>query len=252
MPVLCYHAIDPAWRSPLAISPDAFARQCAWISRHRRVASLGEVVERVSGAVRLPGGVPALTFDEGFDTLHTHAMPILREHGLAATVFVVAGTLATGRPAVDWVDDPPPQPLGTLDRIQVLEMREAGITFGSHSLAHHDLTLLGEDECERDLRESRELLEDLLGHPVRWLAYPRGRHNERVRRAASRAGFTHAFTLPTGPEPMEPHAVPRVGVWAHDRPASLRLKTADWYLRVRTSRIYRFTRAAQWRRRFSA
>jgi len=32
----------------------------------------------------------------------------------------------------------------------------------------------------------------------------------------------------------------------------LRLKTADWYLRVRTSRIYRFTRAAQWRRRFSA
>ena len=57
MPVLCYHAIDPAWRSPLAISPDAFARQCAWISRHRRVVSLGEVVDRMNGAVRLPRGV---------------------------------------------------------------------------------------------------------------------------------------------------------------------------------------------------
>ena len=94
MPVLCYHAIDPAWRSPLAIAPDAFARQCAWISRHRRVASLGEVVDRVNGAVHLPRGVTALTFDDGFDTLHTHAMPILREYGLTATVFLVAGTLA--------------------------------------------------------------------------------------------------------------------------------------------------------------
>ena len=117
-------------------------------------------------------------------------------------------------------------------------MREAGITFGSHSLAHHDLTLLGEDECERDLRESRELLEDLLGHPVRWLAYPRGRHNERVRRAASRAGFTHAFTLPTGPEPRGAHALPRVGIWPKDGINALRAKTSDWYLGVRTSRMF--------------
>ncbi len=238
MPVLCYHAVDPAWRSPLAISPDVFARQCAWISRHRRVVSLGEVVDRMNGSVRLPHGVTALTFDDGFDTLHTHAMPILREHGLAATVFLVAGTLAAARPAVDWVDDPPPQPLATLSRSQVLEMRDAGIRFGSHSFAHHDLTVLGEDECERDLRASRELLEDLLGDPVPWLAYPRGRHNERVRRAASRAGFTHAFTLPTGPESMGPHAVPRVGIWPKDGINALRAKTSDWYLRVRTSRMY--------------
>jgi peptidoglycan/xylan/chitin deacetylase (PgdA/CDA1 family) len=245
MPVLCYHAIDPAWRSPLAIAPDVFARQCAWISRHRRVVSLGEVVDAMNGTGRLPHGVVALTFDDGFETVHEHAMPILRRYGLAATVFLVAGTLGSDRRAVDWVDDPPPQPLESLSRSQVLEMREAGFTFGSHSFAHDDLTTLGDDECERDLLTSRELLEDVLGHSVRWLAYPRGRHDERVRRAASRAGFSHAFTLPQGPEPVALHAVPRVGIWPKDGINALRAKTSDWYLRLRTSRACPLARAVR-------
>ena len=262
MSILCYHAVDPAWRSPLAISPDVFAQQCAWLGRHRRVASLTEVVGGMNGSARLPRGVSVLTFDDGFAGVHTHAFPLLLRHRLPATMFLVAQTLtAAGRP-VDWVDDPPPDPaqegegtatspLRTLTKDQVLEMQAAGINFGSHSYAHHDLTTLSEGECERDLRASREALEDLLARPVRLLAYPRGRHNERVRRSAARAGFSYAFSLPEGPEPNGPHAIPRVGVWAHDRPASLRLKTADWYVRVRTSRVYRFTRAAQWRRRFT-
>src|SRR2546423_1141649 len=95
--------------------------------------------------------------------------------------------------AVDWVDTPPPHPLRTLTVEQVREMQEDGIAFGSHSYAHHDLTAMEEAECARDLRASRELLEDLLKAPVRHLAYPRGRHDERVRRAALRAGFTHAY-----------------------------------------------------------
>lgn len=245
MPVLCYHAVDPAWRSPLAIPPDAFARQCAWIGRHRRVVSLAAVVNAMNGSARVPHGVTALTFDDGFATLYTHALPILRAHGLTATVFLVASTLGSGRRTADWVDDPPQQPLQTLSRSQVLEMRAAGITFGSHSFAHHDLTSLSEDDCQRDLRASRELLEDLLGEPIRWLAYPRGRHNEGVRRAASRAGFSHAFTLPDGPEPAGPHALPRVGIWPKDGIRALRAKTSNWYVGLRTSRAYPFARAVQ-------
>jgi peptidoglycan/xylan/chitin deacetylase (PgdA/CDA1 family) len=249
MPVLCYHAVDPDWRSPLAMPPDLFARQCAWISRHRRAVGLAQLVDGMNGGARLPHGVTALTFDDGFATVYTQAWPVLREHGLAATVFLVASTLGSAPQAVDWVDDPPPQPPEPLTRSQVLEMRAAGVTFGSHSLAHHDLTTLGDDECERDLRTSRELLEDLLTGPVRWLAYPRGRHNERVRRAASRAGFTHAFTLPTGPEPLGPHALPRVGIWPKDGIGALRAKTSDWYQAMMRSRAYPLARAVRQRAR---
>ena len=58
------------------------------------------------------------------------------------------------------------------------------------SLAHRDLTMLSDEECHRDLRESRELLEDLLGEPVPFLAYPGGRNDARVQRAAARACAT--------------------------------------------------------------
>lgn len=259
MPVLCYHAVDPTWRSPLAITPDRLARDCAWLRRHRRVVSLGEAIDRMNGSARLPGGLTVLTFDDGFAGLHRYALPILREHGLPATVFLVAETLTATRRPVDWVDDPPPypphegegttpHPLATLSRSQVLEMQDAGMTFGSHSYAHRDLTTLTEAECERDLRASREVLEDLLGRPVPWLAYPRGRHNERVRRAAARAGFTQAFSLPEGPESAGMHAVPRAGIWPKDGIRTLRIKTSDWYLGLRTSPAYRFASRARLKR----
>jgi peptidoglycan/xylan/chitin deacetylase (PgdA/CDA1 family) len=243
--ILCYHAVEPGWRSPLAVDPDLFAGHCAWLSRHRLVIGLPEGVTRMNGSARWPAGLTALSFDDGFAGLYQHALPILLEHRLPATVFLVAQTLTpAGRP-VDWVDDPPRQPLETLSRGQVLDMLAAGITFGSHSYSHHDLTTLTEEECERDLRKSRDVLEDLLGHSVRLLAYPRGRHNERVRAAAARAGFTHAFALPEGREPVGPLALPRAGVWPNDGLVALRIKTSDWYATMQASPIFPIVRGAR-------
>src|SRR5437879_7813581 len=136
MAILCYHAVDPAWRSPLAITPDQFARHCAWLSRHRRVISLPEGVASIDGSGRWPAGVTALSFDDGFADVYTYAVPLLRRYRLPATVFIVAQTLTSGGRAVDWVDDPPSWPLETLSREQILEMRAAGISFGSHSFSH--------------------------------------------------------------------------------------------------------------------
>ncbi len=238
MSILCYHAVDPGWRSAMSVPPEAFETHCAWLARRRTVLPLDEAVGRLDRSFRLPRGLVALTFDDGYASLFEHAAPALRRHRLPWTVFLVAQTLTPGGRTVDWVDDPPSWPLETLSTAQVLELQDAGATFGSHSLAHRDLTAIPEDECERDLRESREVLEDLLGRPVPQLAYPRGRHDERVRRAARRAGFAHAFTLPEGPEPAGPFAVPRVGVYPGNRPAVLRVKTARWYQPVRTSRVF--------------
>ena len=55
----------------------------------------------------------------------------------------------------------------------------------------------------RDLKESRELLGDVLGRRVDLLAYPRGKHDEHVRAAAEKAGFSHAFGLPEEAERPE-------------------------------------------------
>ena len=238
MTVLCYHSVQPDWSSPLAMDPAGFAAHCHWLSRRKRVLPLHEAVSLLDSSGRLPRGTTALTFDDGFEALHDFAMTQLRRYELPATVFLVAETLTAAGRTVDWVDTPPDHQLTTLTQDQVLQMQEAGVDFQSHSYAHLDLTSLSFDSCVHDLRESKDLLESMLGHSVPFLAYPRGRHDEGVRAAAARAGYTHAFTLPEGPEQPGPYSVPRVGLYRGNSVASLRVKSARHYLGARTSGAY--------------
>jgi peptidoglycan/xylan/chitin deacetylase (PgdA/CDA1 family) len=109
-------------------------------------------------------------------------------------------------------------------------------------MAHLDLSELSEEECLRDLRESREILSDLLGAPVTTLAYPFGRHATHVRRAAERAGYSIAFALPEGPEEEGPFSVPRTGIYRGNSLWTFRIKTSRSYASVRTSRLHQWAR----------
>ena len=240
--ILCYHSVSAGWRSPLAVPPAEFAAQCAWLARHRAVLDLPEALAYADRRGRLPSRNVAITFDDGFDDLHANAWPVLRRYNLPATVFLVARTLSPEGQPVDWVDTPPEWTLRTLSPDQILEMQEGGVRFGSHTWSHRDMPTLSDEEAVRDLRDSRELLEGLLGRPVPYLAYPRGRHSARVRAAAQRAGYTHALSLPVGPEDGGRYAVPRVGVFQGNGLRPLRVKTARWYLPVRTGRKYQGAR----------
>lgn len=245
MTILCYHGVDPTWRSPLAVTPEAFDAQCSWLVEHRKVLDLDTAVERLDRTGRLPRGSTAITFDDGFRNVVEHALPVLRRHRLPATVFVVAETLTEAGRRVDWVDTPPSDgELETLTLDEILELQEGGVAIGSHSYSHRILTELSEEECEADLRRSRELLEDLLRRPVPHIAYPRGYHDEKVRQAAQRAGFRNGFALPESPEPKGPFSVPRVGVYPGNEARSLGLKTSRWYVPVRTGRLYPWVRLA--------
>lgn len=245
MAILCYHAVDPFWVSPMSVTPAAFREHCEWIVRHKEVLDLPQALARLDRKGRLPAGSVALTFDDGFASLYEHAWPILREFNLPVTVFLVAQTLTDGGQKVDWVRTPPPYPLETLTRDQVREMQTSGVRFASHSYAHRDLPGLTEHECLEDLRASRLLLEEIVGASVRYLAYPRGLHDHRVRRAAARAGFTHAFSLPEGPEPTGPQAIPRVGVHHGNGLLTLRVKARPAYLAARMSPVQPLVRAGR-------
>jgi len=233
MTILCYHSVDPAWESPLAVRPEEFEAHCGWLARHRTVVPLARAVSHMSPSGRLPRGWTVITFDDGFTGVLDHALPVLARHGLPATVFLVAATLTDDGLEPHWVRTPPPWPLTTLTAGQVHQMQGMGVDFQSHSRAHLDLVDLDYDACVDDLRESRTMLEDLLGHSVPHVAYPRGLHNAQVRRAAEAAGYRHAYSLPESKEPVGAYALPRVGVNRGNGVRVLAAKCAPWYLEVR-------------------
>src|SRR5688572_25999250 len=103
MTILCYHAVQPGWTAPMSVEPAVFAEHVAWLARRRRVVPLTEASRQLgrSGAIRNRG--VAITFDDGFASVYEHAFPVLREHGVTATVFLVAKSLVEAGSVVDWV-----------------------------------------------------------------------------------------------------------------------------------------------------
>ena len=111
MTILCYHSTDPRWESPMSVRPSELEQHLAWLSRHRQVLPLDVATAELDRSGRLPRGVAAVTFDDGFADLEEYALPLLLRYRIPATVFLVAQTLTARGQPVDWVNNPPAYPL---------------------------------------------------------------------------------------------------------------------------------------------
>jgi peptidoglycan/xylan/chitin deacetylase (PgdA/CDA1 family) len=74
-------------------------------------------------------------------------------------------------------------------------------------------------------REARERIAAELRRPCRFLAYPYGEHDARVRAAARAAGYEAAFALRSSEWRPDRYALPRVDLYRRDGDLRARLKT---------------------------
>jgi hypothetical protein len=78
------------WANP---SPTEFANQLEYLSRRYVPVSLDDVLAWFETGAALPARAMLLTFDDGFQSVLTHAAPVLRRYRVPAVLFVIAGTL---------------------------------------------------------------------------------------------------------------------------------------------------------------
>ena len=81
--------LDPG----LAVAPDRFDRQCAYLKRHYNVISLDQMLDHLNEGSPMPSKAVALTFDDGYLDNFTQAFPILEKHGLNATFYVTTNCI---------------------------------------------------------------------------------------------------------------------------------------------------------------
>ena len=96
--ILMYHRISDTYNEPnwLAVSPNNFARQLAYIKREYHPISLTELVTAVrSGSI--PNKAVVITFDDGYKDNFTNAFPLLESMQIPATIFVVTGYIDNQR-----------------------------------------------------------------------------------------------------------------------------------------------------------
>lgn len=233
---LSYHSIAPAGPRYLTISAELFERQLAALRRRGfRGGDLAALDELSAG--RRSGRLVFLTFDDGFRDNFETALPLLREYGFPAFVFVLPPLLEAGA-AFEWpemredlvlhADTMRSVTWPTLER-----MKEGGFEVGSHTLSHSHLPELGDEEMREELWQSRVAIVERLGS-CDTLAYPFGEWSPRVARAAADCGYRFAFTLPTvsGQRHATPLSIPRVNVDYRDEGRRFAAKLSPWGRRL--------------------
>ena len=192
VPILMYHRVArrndslPEITRRLTVDPADFRRQMSWLVAHRfRTITHRELFDALFEHKTLPARPVLITFDDGYRNVLSEAAPVLDQLGLRATAYIITGRISNGDSS-----------FLTWRQLRILEKR--GFEIGSHTVSHHDLRSLGDRALAAELTGSRQRLEQALGHPVQWLAYPYGAHDARVVAAARRAGYVLATTTVGG------------------------------------------------------
>ena len=181
--VLNYHQVKNDF-NPLAIKPNDFSTQMAYLINNGYVPITPDELEAgLSGELTLPDKPVLITFDDGYDDNYLNAFPILKGYGIRATIFVVPAFVGK-KNYLNWE--------------QIKEMSDNGISIQSHTLNHTKLEELPDDEIRSELLNSKLALEENIGKPVNFLAYPTGTYNLHIAGIAKDVGYKGAYTIKYG------------------------------------------------------
>lgn len=214
--VLMYHHLEVNPTKDSIITPQLLDEQLdALLKSGFEIITMDQYVDFMLHGKQVPDNAVLLTFDDGYSSFYELAYPVFAKHKVAATSFVMAGTIENdkhhGYKKLTWD--------------QMREMMRDGHRFMNHTYDSHQYApidaqghtrpmLAGKlylkqekrvetaDEYIRristDLRESEKLLRDQLGNTYGVLAFPYGVYNKEVLQAAEEAGIELFLTIKPG------------------------------------------------------
>jgi peptidoglycan/xylan/chitin deacetylase (PgdA/CDA1 family) len=191
--VLGYHEFTKGKPSnPMQVSEAQFRAQMQAIREAQiPVISMPDFLAWRRGEKDLPNLSVLITMDDGWESVHRIALPVLREFGYPFTVFLYKRFVNGGSKS--------------MTTAEIRELMAAGATIGSHSVSHPYRKRIdaafrkgpksGEAFLRTEMRDSRQFLEDLLGQTVTTYAYPGGFHSSREEEFGREAGYEALFTV---------------------------------------------------------
>ena len=188
MPVLMYHVIGEPPRS--APFPDLYVSRAELRAQVRRLAragyeavTLGRVVDAWNGRTTLPARPIVLSFDDGYRSHLTAALPILAAQRWPGVLNLDLSNLA---------------PSWGIPRAGVRRVIAAGWEIDAHSMSHADLAAAGGAALRREVAGSRQAIRRLFGVTPRFFCYPAGRYDAETIAAVEAAGYEGATTTAFG------------------------------------------------------
>jgi peptidoglycan/xylan/chitin deacetylase (PgdA/CDA1 family) len=216
VPILAYHVINQApaqsaISSSLYVPVSEFSAQMQALKADGwHAVTLNQLKANWTRGTSLGPGKPiVITFDEGYASHYTNALPTLKRLGWVG----VENLQVNGLPPSD----------GGLTDSQVRGLIAGGWELDSDGIGQSDLTTLDTVTLGEQITTARQTLRSRYNVPVNWLCYPRGHYNATVVAAARAAGFLGATTIQPGwaSPATNGFLLPRVSVVAGTSPSEL-------------------------------
>src|ERR1051325_3529343 len=193
--ILCYHIVESPQDPRMEVSREAFRQQMRYLAMTGyTVIPLRDLYEYTTGKrASLPKNAVVITIDDGWRSTYTEVLPEMKRRGFPFTVFIYPKIIGQTPYAMTWK--------------QIKEMADAGVDVQSHTYSHAFLSRRRHADVsdaeyaawlERELTESRRILEKETGKSIEFLAYPYGDYDRRVREAVAKSGYEAALTCEYG------------------------------------------------------
>ncbi len=188
VPILMYHQIaaPPRGRrnTSLYVPPALFAEHVRALAKAGYTAvTLRQAWDHWHTGRQLPARPVVLSFDDGYRSQYTDALPVLKRRRWPGVLNLTTGTLR-GYPR--------------LHRVHVRRMIAAGWQLDAHTVSHPDLTKVDDATLAEEVAGSRAAIRERFGVTAEFFCYPYGRFDARVVEAVRQAGFLGATTTRPG------------------------------------------------------
>ncbi len=227
-------------------SPELFEMVLKWyVKHHYRFISLAEVKQLLEAKNNPKKRLAFISFDDGWQS-NLDLLPICEKYDVPITIFVATEPLLSGnywweyvttkygrptmltfkkKPEIEFYADLAKVKADmklerssmTIDELKTIASHPL-VTIQSHTVNHPILTNLSMESLEKELSESRYMLEEMVGYPVDVFSYPNGNVGQREIEALKKTGYRFAFTteaLPFDVENSDPYLLPRMAMNMH-------------------------------------
>lgn len=196
IPLLVYHRIDQEKLST-STAPNVFISHLEWLAKRGwRSLTAEEFTFYAMRKESMPAKSFLLTFDDGYESIASTALPVLKDLNFKAVCFLSTESIEHS-PALEV--NASHSESAFLSWSQVRELQSAGwVEFHSHTHSHKPLSSLTRSELAADLGTSLEHLTTELGlsrSHFRHLAWPWGESHDESRQIAAKLGFHFQYTV---------------------------------------------------------
>ena len=181
--VLNYHKIEDKLNA-LCVPPQDFEMQLQFLKENGyNTITPHELVMALTEGAELPANPVIITFDDGYSDNYHRAFPLLKKYGMKATIFTVTSFMDKNI-------------YGYLSWAQAKEMQDSGlVNIESHTHNHHALTDLTAEQCRAELAQSKKEIEEKLGKPCEFVAYPTGTYDLQIAELVKEEGYLGGFSI---------------------------------------------------------